>query len=203
MRIRIPYAAFGLALVAGAPTAHAQTLITREIADQPVETVITQQPNGTFIARRPVTVQTVQTVETVRTVRPATRTAARRVVRRRAVTIRQTVISERIVPTTRTVVAPAVAATYPQPLYDVALPPAPVYSPPPAVYSPPLYDEAVETPVALPPAPVVAPAIVVDQSVVAAPVAGPTVPFYRYVYEPDRILVIDPNTNIAIEAIPR
>jgi hypothetical protein len=26
---------------------------------------------------------------------------------------------------------------------------------------------------------------------------------YRYVYEPDRILVIDPITNIAVQAIPR
>jgi len=26
---------------------------------------------------------------------------------------------------------------------------------------------------------------------------------YRYVYEPDRILVIDPATNIAVQAIPR
>ena len=45
----------------------------------------------------------------------------------------------------------------------------------------------------------------------AAPLVGPTapmvagtaLPLYRYVYEPDRILVIDPVTNIAIQAIPR
>jgi hypothetical protein len=37
---------------------------------------------------------------------------------------------------------------------------------------------------------------------VAAPLpAGPIM--YRYVYEPDRILVIDPVTNIAVQAIPR
>jgi hypothetical protein len=29
------------------------------------------------------------------------------------------------------------------------------------------------------------------------------IPGYRYVYEPDRILVIDPYTNIAVQAIPR
>ena len=34
-------------------------------------------------------------------------------------------------------------------------------------------------------------------------VAGTVVPLYRYVYEPDRILVIDPYTNIAVQAIPR
>jgi hypothetical protein len=28
-------------------------------------------------------------------------------------------------------------------------------------------------------------------------------PAYRYVYEADRILVIDPYTNIAVQAIPR
>jgi hypothetical protein len=35
---------------------------------------------------------------------------------------------------------------------------------------------------------------------VGGPVAMPT---YRYVYQPDRILVIDPYTNIAVQAIPR
>ena len=34
-------------------------------------------------------------------------------------------------------------------------------------------------------------------------VAGVPVPFYRYVYEPDRILVIDSSTGIAVQAIPR
>jgi hypothetical protein len=64
------------------------------------------------------------------------------------------------------------------------VPPAPtVVAPPVAAASPgPLYD-------------VVAP---------AAPVApGAAVPFYRYEYEPDRILVIDPATGIAVQAIPR
>jgi hypothetical protein len=28
-------------------------------------------------------------------------------------------------------------------------------------------------------------------------------PMYRYVYETDRILVIDPHTGIAVQAIPR
>ena len=31
-----------------------------------------------------------------------------------------------------------------------------------------------------------------------------TQPFiYRYVYEPDRILVIDPNSGVAVQSIPR
>jgi hypothetical protein len=32
---------------------------------------------------------------------------------------------------------------------------------------------------------------------------GTTTPFYRYVYEPNRILVIDPNTGVAVQALPR
>jgi hypothetical protein len=34
-------------------------------------------------------------------------------------------------------------------------------------------------------------------------VATTPMPAYRYIYEPDRILVIDPYTNIAVQAIPR
>src|SRR6202050_230080 len=50
----------------------------------------------------------------------------------------------------------------------------------------------------------VAPAQTVDDTYVnAVPPAGAAYPVYRYVYEPDRILVIDPATNIAIQAIPR
>ncbi len=43
--------------------------------------------------------------------------------------------------------------------------------------------------------------------VAAAPLAGDVVatqPYtYRYVYQPDRILVIDPVTGTAVRAIPR
>ena len=74
--------------------------------------------------------------------------------------------------------------------------PAPVA---PEVVTQPAYTQVVQTPyprlydVATPPA--VAP---------VAPVAVPTpAPTYRYIYEPDRILVIDPYTNIAVQAIPR
>jgi hypothetical protein len=58
------------------------------------------------------------------------------------------------------------------------------------------------------PTPAVAPAVAAQPAVPAAapgfaatpPVVMPT---YRYVYQPDRILVIDPYTNIAVQAIPR
>jgi len=72
----------------------------------------------------------------------------------------------------------AVPTAVPQPLYDAAVPASSD-----DYYSGAAYDA--------PPA-----------AVVAAPV--PTEPMiYRYVYEPDRILVIDPATNIAVQAIPR
>jgi hypothetical protein len=45
--------ALGVALAAGAAAADAQTVITREISAQPVETVVTQGPYGTTITRRP------------------------------------------------------------------------------------------------------------------------------------------------------
>ena len=140
------------------------------------QTVISDQPVETVITQQPV--QTVQTTETVRTVRPG----ARPIERKRVVTTtRQTVVSQR--------------AVAPQPLYDV-VPPAPVVT---RTYAPPLYDTA-----APPLYDTVAPAQTVDDTYVnAVPPAGAAYPVYRYVYEPDRILVIDPATNIAIQAIPR
>jgi hypothetical protein len=141
------------------------------------QTVISGQPVETVITQQPV--QTVQTTtETVRTVRPG----ARPTVRKRVVTTtRQTVVSQRTVA--------------PQPLYDV-VPPAPLMA---RTYAPPLYDT-----VAPPLYDTTAPIPTVDDTYVnALAPAGAAIPVYRYVYEPDRILVIDPTTNIAIQAIPR
>ncbi|MFZ1894242.1 MAG: DUF1236 domain-containing protein [Rhodoplanes sp.] len=45
--------AFGLAMMSGVAAAHAQTVITRQISEEPVETTITQSPYGTVITRRP------------------------------------------------------------------------------------------------------------------------------------------------------
>ena len=132
----------------------------------------------TVISDQPVeTVITQQPVQTVRTTTETVRTVrpgARPTVGKRVVTTtRQTVVSQR--------------AVVPQPLYDVA-PPAPLVT---RTYAPPLYDT-------------VAPAQTVDDTYVnALPPAGAAIPVYRYVYEPDRILVVDPVTNIAIQSIPR
>jgi hypothetical protein len=156
--------ALGLALAAATSAAQAQTVISRDISGQPVETVITQQP-----------VRTVTTTETVRIVRPNGRTTERRVV-----TTRRTVVNQDVVPG--------------QPLYDVVTPPsAPVVAA--GTYERPLYDS------------VVAPVPTVDETVVDAAVAplapAPAVPAYRYIYQPDRILVMDPVANVVVQVIPR
>jgi hypothetical protein len=44
--------AFGLALIAGGAGAQAQTSVTRQVTSEPVETVVTQGPNGTAVTRR-------------------------------------------------------------------------------------------------------------------------------------------------------
>ena len=185
---RISYTALGVALLAGASAASAQT-------------VIADQPRG----------RTVETVRTVRVVEPA-RTVNRHVARRAparviTTTTTRTIVRDRVVPspmvispapavtaTYSDVVAPVAEVPYSRPLYNVA--PGAVVAEP--AYSRPLYDVA---------APVVAPAPFVGAApaVGVAPAAqsGVPIPGYRYVYEADRILVIDPYTNIAVQAIPR
>ena len=72
---------------------------------------------------------------------------------------------------------PAAAAAIAQPGYTEV-----VEAPPPGAYSPPLYDYVPAG---------------------AAGVEQPPLPAYRYVYQPDRILVIDANTGVAVQALPR
>jgi hypothetical protein len=103
------------------------------------------------------------------------------------------------------VAPPPVPAPYPRPVYNVVAPaPAPVVT----AYPQPVYDVAAPAPAVA--APVVAPvADVVDETDLGpgAPVppeaVGPPMPTYHYVYEPDRILVIDDATGIAVQALPR
>jgi hypothetical protein len=178
MRLPVSYAALGsalgLALVAGGSAAHAQTVIRPAVVDQPVF---------------------VQTTETVRTIRPLRS-------RREVVTTRT--ITRRVVPTSTTTVVARIPAA-PQPLYDEVAPasfpnaPQPIYDEVAPASFPsapqPLYDE-----VAAP----MAPAPMVDARPMIAGDAVATQPYaYRYVYQPDRILVIDPATGIAVRAIPR
>jgi hypothetical protein len=198
MRCLVSYSALALALVTGASTAHTQTFVGGQYVE----------PIGPGVAApaAPVAapVEIIQTTQTVRSYRAA----PLHPVRRQVVTTR--IVTRQAVPTTPAVTTGTVA-TAPQQLYDTAvLPAAPA---PAAAYAPaydygygygaPLYDAAPAAAVstAIAPAPIVA-APVVAAPVVAAPVATQPV-IYRYVYEPDRILVIDPVTNIAVQAIPR
>jgi len=186
MRFHLPCGV--LALVIGASAAQAQTVITGPVVGQPVGTVIAA-PAATIVQPA----ETIQTIETIRTVRAAQLPP----VRRQVVTTRT--ITRRVIRAAPAVVAGTVAAA-PAPLYDAAVPAAVparagIYAAPgydyadTANYDAPLYDVA--------PAATVAPAPIVAAPVATAPV------IYRYVYEPDRILVIDPTTNIAVQAIPR
>jgi len=135
----------------------------------------------TVITQGPLVTETVQTTQTVRTIRPAQSRAARRQV----VTTRT--VTRRIVPAS-TVIARTVPAT-PQPLYDEVVP-API-----ANSRQPLYDTVAAPAIGA----IVANTPVVDDGSVVA-----TEPYiYRYVYQPDRILVIDPTTGIAVQSIPR
>jgi hypothetical protein len=177
MSRHVSYAVLAVVLLAGMPAANAQDVIVQPL------------PPGAVVTRPAATVETVpvETVETVRTVRSVghsgRRAISHHVVRNRPETIvttttRRTILGERVVP------APAVVEPLPaavaEPGYTEML------EAPPA-YSPSLYD------VTTPPA-----------AVITEPAAGaPAAPAYRYVYEPDRILVIDPVTGIAVQAIPR
>jgi hypothetical protein len=125
-----------------------------------------------------VPVQTTQMVRTVRSTTHPVRRIARRhtFAPRRAATETTTTVTESIGPAP---ISPVVAAIN-QPTYTEVIRPQ-------AAYPAPLYDVV---PAAAPPPP-------------AAVLAQPPIPAYRYVYQPDRILVIDANTGLAVQAIPR
>ena len=188
MRIHVPCTAFGVTLAAAIPVAHAQTVYDAAetvVAPQPV---VVAPPAAAIVA--PPAVRTVRTVTTTTAAHPV-----RRPVARRQVAVRRHTYVAPATTTTSTTVATMVPAPAPYvggPLYGA------VASPPPPAVEPydtePLYDTVAE-----PAAPAIIPA---DTAPGAVPV-GPAVPAYQYVYQDDRILVIDPNTGIAVEAIPR
>jgi len=159
MRNHISYTVLGVALVAGASAANAQTVITR-----PVETVITQQPGSMLVAQEPVVtvpgavatapVETVETVRTVRstTISPRHRIVSRHVIRSRAanrVTTTRTTVTERVLPVPAVVAPPAVAAVAPPTYTDVVQ--GPPVAPAPA-YPERLYDVVMPARVVPPPA---------------------------------------------------
>jgi hypothetical protein len=182
--VAMPLVGIGVALAAGTSAARAQaveTVMTPASGTMVVEQAPLVPPSGVLLPPSPAVAVTapVQTVETVRTVQTIEPRSVRYVARPRVV--------NRVTTTTRTTVRQGVVAT------------APTYAAAPAYddfrRGPRLYD-MVTTPAPLPPpaAPVMA------TTTVAAPATMPT---YRYVYQPDRILVIDPYSNIAVQAIPR
>jgi hypothetical protein len=179
--VAMPLVGIGVALAAGTSAARAQTVetvITPASGTMVVEQAPVVPPSGVLLPPSPAVAVTapVQTIETVRTVQTTEPRSVRHVARPRVV--------NRVTTTTRTTVRQGVVAT------------APTYAAAPAYddfrRGPRLYD-MVTTPAPLP-APVMA------TTTVAAPAPMPT---YRYVYQPDRILVIDPYSNIAVQAIPR
>ncbi|MGZ5836756.1 MAG: hypothetical protein ACXWJ5_11210 [Xanthobacteraceae bacterium] len=192
MRNSVVFVGLGVALAAGTSVARAQTVETRA---QTVETIVTPAAGPAVVAQAPMpvppsgillppasTVAVTAPVETVETVRTVTTTEPRRV-HRRAVHPRTV---DRVTTVTRTTtVRPGVVAA--APAYDELM------------RGPRLYDVVTPAPAA---APVVQPAVPVvgATTAVAAPMAMPA---YRYIYQPDRILVVDPYTNIAVQAIPR
>jgi fused signal recognition particle receptor len=207
MRFSVSYTALGLTLVFGASGAQAQTVITT----QPAHAVVTTA--AATVVQPAETTRTTRTVRTVRTFVP---------VKRQIITTRT--VTRRVLPAETTVVAPPVAAAPPVVAETVAAAPHPFYNVAPAadIYSAPAYDYAYRAPAydygqplydvapapaPIPPAPVVAAPAVTTAPVVAAPVTAPVLAtqpvIYRYVYEPDRILVIDPTTGVAVQAIPR
>src|SRR5262245_28466398 len=121
----ISYTALGVALLAGASAANAQTQITEE-------------PGSVIVRERPA--RTVETVRTVRTVDPARKVTTRHAARRTparvvTTTTTRTIVRDRLVPGP-TVIAPA--SVIAEPTYGDVVPPAPIVAEVP--YSRPLYD---------------------------------------------------------------
>ena len=183
MRNSVVFVGLGVALAAGTSVARAQTVETIATPAVVAQAPVAVPPSGVVLPPASAVAVTAP-VETVETVRTVTTTEPRRV-HRRVVHPRPV---DRVTTVTRTTtVRPGVVAA--APVYDELM------------RGPRLYDVA--TPAAV--APVAQPAIPAARVPGATTaVGGPVVmPTYRYVYQPDRILVIDPYTNIAVQAIPR
>jgi len=177
MRNSVMFVGLGVALVAGTSAARAQTVETIATPAVVAQAPVAVPPSGVALPPASAVAATAP-VETVETVRTVTTTEPRRV-HRRVVHSRPV---ERVTTVTRTTtVRPGVVAA--APAFDEPIPGRRLYD--------------VATPAV---APAVAPQPVVGATAVGGPVAMPT---YRYIYEPDRILVVDPYTNIAVQAIPR
>ena len=194
MRNSVVLAGLGIALMAATSAARAQPAQT-VVAPAVGRAVVVQgpvavPPSGVLLPAAS-TVAATTPVETVETVRTVTTTQPRRVHRR--VVVRPRTV-DRVTTITRTItVRPGVVAPGVAPGVVAA---APVYDEP---IRPRLYDVVTSAPGV---ATAVAPAapVVGTTTAIAAPAAMPA---YWYVYQPDRILVVDPYTNIPVQVIPR
>ncbi len=195
MRNSVIFAGLGMALMVAAPAARAQTVET-VVAPAAGPAVIVQgpvavPPSGVLLPPASAVAVTAP-VETVETVRTVTTTEPRRV-HRRVVHPRT---ADRVTTITRTTtVRPGVVA--PSAVAAGVVAAAPFYDEP--LRGPRLYDVVTSPPGFAPAVAPVAPAVGTTTAI-AAPAA---VPAYRYVYQPDRILVVDPYTNIPVQVIPR
>jgi hypothetical protein len=209
----------GVGLLTGTLIAHAQTPRPTLVAQAPVTVPpsgvlvtqppapVTVPPSGVLLTQPSPESHTVATAPVkitrrVRTAETAAPTTMRQVVHRRTAAHRTTTRTlarqdvARGVTTTRTttvresiVSASAVATTAaPAPLYIL-----------PRYYN----FVAPSAARALTSRPVTARGAAPVVSTAAPVVATTPMPTYRYVYEPDRILVIEPSSNIAVQAIPR
>jgi hypothetical protein len=173
MRDSIFFVALGMALAAGTSMAQAQE----------VETIVTPAPGSAVVAQAPVAVPpsgvllppaaTVAVTAPVETIETVRTVTTTEPRRAHRRAVHARPVA-RVTTTTRTITVRQGVATA-VPAYDEF------------PRGPRLYDVVTSGPVVAP-------------SAVAAPVAMPA---YRYIYEPDRILVVDPYTNIAVQAIPR
>jgi hypothetical protein len=101
-------ATLGFALALGAASAHAQTVTTRQIDNEPVETTVTQTPNGTVITRRPLAAApaAATVVDETVGVAPTTRTVTRHVEHHARRTTTEHTVTRTVRTTRRVAVAP-------------------------------------------------------------------------------------------------
>ena len=209
--------ALGLLFVSAASAAQAQTVISREISNEPVETVVTTGPNGTVITKRPLAPGAVATVpapvvtppfpfaplpplfsepsttvvETVQTVeQPAV--VEREVIRPAA---RRAMAQAVLTPQQRRVVYRTIVLEQARPALAQQVVTAPLSIAPPAtvrtVTTAPVVERVSYVGATLP-----RDVIVYDMP---ASVAVPAVRPYRYAIMDDRVLLVDPATRIVVE----
>jgi hypothetical protein len=99
-------ATLGFALALGATSAHAQSVLTRQIDNEPVETTVTQTPNGTVITRRPLAAAPAASTVVDETVGVAPTTRTRHVVRHARRTTTEHTVTRTVRTTRRVAVAP-------------------------------------------------------------------------------------------------